>query len=542
MNAYAATYTDPSGDEIIYFAIERNANTGTADVGFWFLQANVGCTSSGGATTFSGAHQDGDLLVVSEFTGGGLVSTINAYRWDGGANGSLNPNSVAIGADCRGGNVDPDDEVCGAANTVAITTPWLTAAKTLNPNVGDDLPIAQFFEGGLNLTDSGLGGKCFSTFIGDTRSSTSLTATLFDFAGGQLGACASGTVTTPSVGSDGAVSIGTGSVSVTDTAVLTVSGATTYGGTMTFHLCGPTPLSDAAYTLCTSGGTAVGAAKSVSGPSPTTVISDAATITSAGRYCWRANYSGDAAVGVPASSDSLVSECFRVTPVTPTIPTQVSNAGPVAPGTAISDTATLTGSATPSNGTYGTITFRAYGPNDGTCATAVYTSVANVLAGQTVYNSFTHGDGGAFAPTAPGTYRWRAFYAPAAGDVNNVAASGACGADNEEFIVQQFQPALVTAQTWTVKDQATITVSGGGNLTGTARFELWDGIDCSGTMLYSQDVAVSGASPEAPETTPFTITTSKPTLYWKVSYTSTNASHANIAASCTENSSLTVNN
>ncbi len=34
-------------------------------------------------STFSGEHQDGDLLVVSEFTNGGIVSTINVYRWDG---------------------------------------------------------------------------------------------------------------------------------------------------------------------------------------------------------------------------------------------------------------------------------------------------------------------------------------------------------------------------------------------------------------------------------------------------------------------------
>ncbi len=67
---------------VIYFGIERNVNTGTANVGFWFLQDEVGCTSTGGAVTFTGEHLDGDLLVVSEFSGGGTVSTINAYRWD----------------------------------------------------------------------------------------------------------------------------------------------------------------------------------------------------------------------------------------------------------------------------------------------------------------------------------------------------------------------------------------------------------------------------------------------------------------------------
>ena len=56
------------------------------------------------------------------------------------------------------------DPACAAANTAAITTPWLTAAKTTG--VGHSLPTAQFFEGGLNLTDSGLGGKCFNVAAG----------------------------------------------------------------------------------------------------------------------------------------------------------------------------------------------------------------------------------------------------------------------------------------------------------------------------------------------------------------------------------------
>ena len=42
---------------------------------------------NGGTATFTGDHTDGDLLVVSAFTNGGVVSNIDTYRWDGGANG-----------------------------------------------------------------------------------------------------------------------------------------------------------------------------------------------------------------------------------------------------------------------------------------------------------------------------------------------------------------------------------------------------------------------------------------------------------------------
>ena len=83
MNAYAATYIDPdNGDEIIYFALERNTNTGDANVAFWFLQGPVGCNSTGGAVDFSGGHTDGDLLIVSAFSGGGTVSNVDVYRWE----------------------------------------------------------------------------------------------------------------------------------------------------------------------------------------------------------------------------------------------------------------------------------------------------------------------------------------------------------------------------------------------------------------------------------------------------------------------------
>ena len=68
---------------------------------------------------------------------------------------------------------------------MTITTPWLTAAKT---TVGHTLPTALFFEARPEPDPSDLGGKCFNTFLGDTRSSTSLTATLFDFSGGDSAA------------------------------------------------------------------------------------------------------------------------------------------------------------------------------------------------------------------------------------------------------------------------------------------------------------------------------------------------------------------
>ena len=155
MNAYAAiVHRARLGDEILYFGLERNANTGTANVGFWFLQDDVACESTGGAVTFSGAHTDGDLLIVSEFTGGGTVSTINVYRWNGGADGSLGatpspvvPTSTAESTTLAYGRHRP----AGRPTRRPITTP--VAHRGQDDRVGHTLPTAQFFEAGLNLTD-----------------------------------------------------------------------------------------------------------------------------------------------------------------------------------------------------------------------------------------------------------------------------------------------------------------------------------------------------------------------------------------------------
>ena len=49
MNAYAAAYTATTGDRVVYFGMEKNKDVGTNNVGFWFLQGNASCVSTGGA-------------------------------------------------------------------------------------------------------------------------------------------------------------------------------------------------------------------------------------------------------------------------------------------------------------------------------------------------------------------------------------------------------------------------------------------------------------------------------------------------------------
>lgn len=552
----------------LYFGADRFAVSGDSQLGFWFFRSKITkvAPTSGDVGTFGGGHTQrvlnpdgtiksrGDILVLSDFLQGGASPTVRVFEWvgSGGSDGSLDliAGTTAEPADCNGGPgkkpsdppvppVGNGDNFCATVNTSEQNSPWSYTPKSGTAN---KFPAGAFYEGGINMTALGLGNECFSTFLAETRSSQSPTAILKDFVLGGFGSCGAALTTL----SSNTTSYEIGGTAPTDTATINVSGAggnpPAPTGTVSFYLCGP---SATQITSCDPTGKTAFDTKNLSGASKNgneySVTSIAPTITSAGYYCFAARWPGDTNYTGGPYGDNGTNECFRVTPKTPTISTQVSNAGPVVPGTAVSDSATLGNTATPSNGTNGTITFTAYGPDDATCATAVYTSEINVT-GNGTYSSFTSHN--AFAPTSPGTYRWIASYAPATGDVNNVAVSTTCGDANESFVVQQFQPALTTAQTWTVKDSATITVGGGGNLSGEAHFQLFRNSTCDSpaTPLVNATVAVSGASPQTVETSPYTITATESTLYWKVFYHSANPAQKDIAATCTENSSVTINN
>lgn len=592
MNAYAASY-DAGGDEVLYFALERNANTGTADVGFWFLQdPDVDCDSPGGATAFTGDHTDGDLLVVSEFTSGGTVSTIQVYRWNDPDGDGFDPDfgetTEASGVDCESAATPLDDDACATVNTGTITTPWLTANR--QDGVGHSLRVSEFFEGGINLTDTGLGNRCFNTFLADTRSSATVEATLFDFSRGVLGQCESETVTTPvdgdgneipAAGLDIPTDPANAALQVKDEAEITVDGVSSFNATVTFHLCGPFAASST--TLCDDSGGNTGGVQ-VSSQNITadgTFTSDAATVTAAGRYCWRADFSGDADVGVPDSSDSSESECFLVNPVQPELTTQ-AGVSPVDFGDPVTDTATLTptahqpGTGGPSGSTdgsinpatlggdaNGTITFTLFKDDCVTPATSNDPSEQNP---QTVSVS---GDGTygpvSFTPDEPGDYHWVASYD---GDLPNTLAadSADCGTDpNEDVTVRRIDTAISTAQKVFPQDSTTIdSTVPSENLPagGTVIFRLYgptnggnpqtalqnclahgDTVGSGGLLYKETDNNVGGSSSVTTSTnnTEVAVNTSD-TFYWRVTYDPNDLAFTGRQSDCVENTGLTFNN
>jgi hypothetical protein len=195
-NGYAAAYTNPAdGDLITYFGLDRKANNGSAQVGFWFFQnpvqlctdpANQNNCTVGTFVDDSGApaaHAVGDILIQSNFSQGGVISSITVFEWVGsnGSNGALNqliPSPTITAADCVPGiSADP---ACGTVNQADTPAPWPYTPKFGKAQI---FPQGSFYEGGLDITKVLPGTTCFSTFMAETRSSTPFDAVLKDFAG-----------------------------------------------------------------------------------------------------------------------------------------------------------------------------------------------------------------------------------------------------------------------------------------------------------------------------------------------------------------------
>jgi hypothetical protein len=527
-DAMAAKF-DSGGDQILYFAADRFAVNGAKDFGFWFFHNPVAAEADG---TFSGTHQvgPGDILILGTFTGGGAVTTIRVFEWvgSGGSNGVLD--SVAALGDCA--NALSGDNGCATVNNTTVPSPWPYQGKAAA--AADTFLSGAFVEGGINLSALGLQG-CFSSFLAETRSSPELGAQLKDFVLGQFEACEAELTTTPADGSgvpltDG-LSIGTGSVQATDVATLDVTGTDTFTGTLSFHICGPIDTG-----TCATGGVAAGS-QTVTASGDYT--SEAVTLTSAGRYCWRGDFDSDTE-GVEDASDSSDGECFNVAPVDTTLTT---SAGPdVVLGNPITDEATLSGTANQPgddgpDATYptinatngapanGTITFSLVGPDDCVSTPAGFTDIVVNVSGDSTPGAYT----ASFTPTAIGEYTWIATYS---GDGPNTNGTGPTGCPEAgEAVIVSGSAAIATAQRWLPNDTAHITSQAGTTLAGDVVFNLYNDGSCGadgGTVVLGPitiDVATGTGSANdrtvSTDNTTFEVDVSNDaTAYsWHVAYT-----------------------
>jgi uncharacterized repeat protein (TIGR01451 family)/fimbrial isopeptide formation D2 family protein len=333
-NAFAAAYTATNGHTVGYFGLDRYSISGDATAGFWFFKNDIGKTNtaSQGGFQFSGQHAEGDILVVIDFVNGGSQGEATVYYWH---NNALVLKTT--GGECDGSN----QEACAITNIQDENSPWSYTPKSGTAGVFPAAPIKQngsqgagaFYEGGIDLTALGLDTGCFSSFMAETRSSQEPTSTLSDFVLGNFSFCAPPTIETQV--SDSSVSVGD---SVTDLATLSGDKGTVEG-TVDFYLCGP----DSSAPDCKTGGTKVGATKTLSGG---TATSDAYTANAAGWYCFRAAYTpAEGSKYLEASHTNQDSECFQVKPAEVHV-TKTADAPSVTAGDPIGFTVTVSNTGT----------------------------------------------------------------------------------------------------------------------------------------------------------------------------------------------------
>jgi hypothetical protein len=303
---------------------------------------------------------------------------------------------IATG-DCATGGTN-----VGTGTIVADATPTNGIASVDSPTVNDS---AQTGNRGPLVP----GRYCFrAEWPGDTTYPGALTATNDTTECFSVAKVPSKTVTTPSTTTVTLKAINDGGT-ITDTALVSpATGQPDAGfptGTVSFFICGPI-----ASGTCSTGGTAVtGNPVQLTNTTTTTPHTSTATsgavgssrITSVGRYCFRAQYSGDLNYNSSNDAGTGDAECFTVT--------DAARAGS-AQNWLPNDRITIaTAGGAPLTGTL-SITLRS-----GSCTGPVkYTEPTNTslsgVASGTSFNT-TNGTFKVVASTA-GTYYWRTVFTP----------------------------------------------------------------------------------------------------------------------------------
>ena len=356
LDAYAARYGD-----VVYFGADRYDASGAAALGLWFFQEDVGALPGG--SFGPGQHQDGDILILSDFTQGGGITTIRVFAWNGpggtradpaDVNGVLdiiagtNDPSVGIVADCVGPPaVGEPDPFCATVNALATPAPWPFVPK--GTAAGSFAP-GELYEGGIDLSAfPELAGSCFASFLAETRTSPSVGSQLKDFVGGGFEDCTTDVTTTPSNADGDPVGVIQKGGSIHDYALIEGTGSDNHPeGEMEFFICSPAQLTGG---VCATGGTEVNgdgvgalnpavAVAQIGTTATSEALSSAFTPTSTGTWCWRGEYSGDDRY--PPDSDSSTGECFLVVDakisVTPLVATNEVSTNHVVTATVEQDT------------------------------------------------------------------------------------------------------------------------------------------------------------------------------------------------------------
>jgi hypothetical protein len=560
---YEASEIGSNGHNFLYLSWERSNVLGSANMDFEINQAVTPGLGTPGAHTIN--RTAGDLLVTYDFTNGGGKPTLSLLFWvtSGATSQCFASNSLP----CWGNHVtlNGSDSIGAVNNLDAVTDPLFPGS----PNYLNPVPALQFGETAIDLTGAGVfpPGTCeaFGSAFLKSRASASFGAEVKDFIApvpinisncgsikiikhtdprgqdqkfsytsnlpaepaGTVGGVPQGGVTCPGNSSAGVQADGSfclndaGNSAGGDSAGNTVFNNALQGGT--YHVTeGADPSGFTFENLSCTGGS-------------TSTSGKTATITLA---------PGDAVVCTYVNQQN-----------TATLATQVSDAGPVFPGHAVHDTATVTGNQaadTPS----GTVTFFLCSqvPAGSSCNTGGTNIGTGTLSGSGATASATSPDVNTSAsPLTPGRYCFRATWP---GDTNYPGALtefGGTTGTNECFTIQQIATTTTTTPSpgsggtttfgSSVTDHAVVqaVTSGDGTPTGTVTFFICNpgqttGGACptGGTQVGSPvtTTAVANSSPPASSADSDAITANQTgTWCWRAVYTPGGANGSNYTGS-----------
>jgi uncharacterized repeat protein (TIGR01451 family) len=478
-NVMAAAYLDPSNQHtILYFGADRQSTNGDSNIGFWFNQdPNFGLSGTCPNQSFTGVHQNGDLFVVSAFTNGGAQPTVDIYQWQ---NGALNTTPIASGeSDC---STEPNgNPACAIVNKTTIPVPW-----TYNGNTPGSVSTNGFFEGGIDLSQ--IAGPnvqipCFTSFLGETRSSQTLSATVKDFALGNVNSCGTIQLKKHWVGPAGNTTINIGKTAgASDVATANANGADAATPVKsvnpgTYHVS-ETTLRNSSTTSPPGGYTTSLSCvnnKDPQNPKTVTTTAEDGSVPAGSQGDSLSVTSGDAIVCT--YTNTFIKQISGTTTHSSTTSTTV------VPGTSVTDTATVTGvaggPAPTGDGSTTGVTFFLCQPNQvvsHACPAGAGTQVGGLVAltatnPQVSPPTASGTSGSSTNTTAIGEYCWRAVYT---GDVYYNGSNGT--AANECFTTVKQTSGTTTHSSTTsttvvpgtsVSDTATVAgISGGPAPTG----------------------------------------------------------------------------
>lgn len=485
-----------NGKNFVYLGWERLVNIGNANLDFEINQnttAGFTGTTTGPVTLNRTA---GDILITYDFGGSG-TPTLGLLKWLTAAHGdSVSDCFSANALPCWGKRVDLTAAgfANGAVNTVTVTDPIANIPLT----------AGLFGEASVNLTDAGVfpPGTCEafgSTFL-KSRSSSSFTAEVKDFIAPQpvnISNC--GSITIHKVTQNGDATFGYTTTGGLSPSTFNLSN----GGTRTYSAVPAGSYSVTESTL----------------PSDWTFVSLVCTKDGAGTSTSVSGTTVNITLGAGGNVDCIYT---NHTKLSPSISTTLS-ASSVAIGTAVHDSATLSGATA---GAGGTVTYTVY--SDNAC------SQNAVGAGTVTVTNGVVPDSNAITFNNAGTFYWQAAYS---GDADNNSATSVC--TTEVLVVNQNNTGMTTAQNVIPNDDATLS-GATSNAGGTITFSLFSPSDatCSNSPAFTQTVNVSGNGVYSTTNTSF-IASDSGTWRWKVVYSGDANNKASTSACGVENFTIT---